>query len=379
MDKLAMLEKSYQEVLDATKHQDDKVGRVLTAAAFLTTGAIALVTHTYAPSVRLVLPDGSIPIVTIGVAIFFSCTAYAVIALLLSLATPHVYLSDVDHGFESLLFFHEIGRLSRTDWERRWTGRDDATVDKLQKSYLRESLNLARRVKLKYRRTSHAVRVFEVGIFYLVVGVTAFLLGFLRSPSVNPDHPIPILPAYPVRVLFFIAITAYLVLQMGAIRDQARYDRHDMAQVLTADQRYTRQTTSRLSTAVLACLIAFEAATLFTTRGTTHLIVWIVVATCGFLLAAFIRPRVRATQIDASGATLPVDGGRVRYLWIGGCSRRTIYRIVALGCGLGLIALGATVSELGSAEWRLIAAGAMPLLVLFAGGLQGRLPMVNTP
>src|ERR1700723_3669088 len=34
---------SYTEVLDATKHQDDKIGRLLTAVAFLTVAALAMV------------------------------------------------------------------------------------------------------------------------------------------------------------------------------------------------------------------------------------------------------------------------------------------------------------------------------------------------
>ena len=40
--KLEFAKEAYAEVLDATKHQDDKVGRYLAALAFLTTGAIAL-------------------------------------------------------------------------------------------------------------------------------------------------------------------------------------------------------------------------------------------------------------------------------------------------------------------------------------------------
>src|SRR4051794_32127601 len=40
---IELAERAYKEVLDATKHQDDKVGRFLTAIAFLTTGSIALI------------------------------------------------------------------------------------------------------------------------------------------------------------------------------------------------------------------------------------------------------------------------------------------------------------------------------------------------
>src|SRR5687767_12578535 len=40
--KLQLIEFSYREVLDATKHQDDKIGRMLTSVAFLTAAAMAL-------------------------------------------------------------------------------------------------------------------------------------------------------------------------------------------------------------------------------------------------------------------------------------------------------------------------------------------------
>lgn len=40
---IARAEFTYREVLDATKHQDDKVGRFLTAISFLTAGTVAVV------------------------------------------------------------------------------------------------------------------------------------------------------------------------------------------------------------------------------------------------------------------------------------------------------------------------------------------------
>ena len=45
LDKVEIASRSYKEVLDATVHQDDKVGRILTAAAFLTTGALTIITR----------------------------------------------------------------------------------------------------------------------------------------------------------------------------------------------------------------------------------------------------------------------------------------------------------------------------------------------
>lgn len=43
-DELQLAKDSYKEVLDATKHQDERIGRFLTAIAFLVSAGIALST-----------------------------------------------------------------------------------------------------------------------------------------------------------------------------------------------------------------------------------------------------------------------------------------------------------------------------------------------
>ncbi|WP_217996947.1 hypothetical protein, partial [Nocardioides jensenii] len=86
--KLDLAERSYKEVLDATKHQDDKVGRFLTAIAFLTTGAIALITTNPSTAIarEFALPGGSSqPLLAWVTGVFLAFTLGSVTLLLLCL------------------------------------------------------------------------------------------------------------------------------------------------------------------------------------------------------------------------------------------------------------------------------------------------------
>lgn len=75
---------AYDEVLDATKHQDDKVGRFLTAIAFLTAAAIAFCTRSDVLGVRYDL-DGSVPLPGVLFAGFIVFVVVAVVFLLMAL------------------------------------------------------------------------------------------------------------------------------------------------------------------------------------------------------------------------------------------------------------------------------------------------------
>jgi hypothetical protein len=61
---------TYQEVLDATMHQDDKVGSLLAAIAFLIGGAIALGSLTRVLHVRYRLDSEAIPLPALLLAVF---------------------------------------------------------------------------------------------------------------------------------------------------------------------------------------------------------------------------------------------------------------------------------------------------------------------
>jgi hypothetical protein len=365
-------EVSYKEVLDATKHQDDKVGRIITAAAFLTAGAFALITHTFADTTTLSLPDGNVPVVSIGVGLYFACTAFAVTGLLLSLATPLVLISEADPDYESLIFFHEISRLSTEQWRERWDSTEEDLRSALKKNYIREALNLSRRVRLKYKRTYLSVGVFQVGVFYLFIGAIAFLFGFVHASHLTIDQPVPIEPTYLVRTVFLLGIFAYLGLEFNAIRDQARYDRADWPDYekeggdkLTL--LYRRRTTDRLAFASLICLLWLEAVIIMTPYGFTHWISLLVIpggALFVWALRRFLSERCHK-----------VRGGS----WIGGLQRIQLYYLVGLGVWVSTVALGCTVSLLDSAKSRLAVSAAIPLVVMLVGAIVKSLPRVPRP
>jgi hypothetical protein len=96
----------------------------------------------------------------------------------------------------------------------------------LKKNFIFESLNLARRVKMKYRRSQLAVRAFQVGIFYLIVGGISFLAGFANSAG-KTNKALYIYPTYLNRTLLFLVFVVYMAIELVAVRDQALYETRD--------------------------------------------------------------------------------------------------------------------------------------------------------
>lgn len=374
MDKAEVAKVAYQEVLDATKHQDDKVGRIITAAAFLTTGAIALVTHTYATSVVLQLPNGSVPIVSICIGIFLASTTFSVIALLVSLATPHVYLSErPDHvsttnePYQSLIFFHEIGRLSTATWEECWKKNDSELTNHLIDNYIAESLNLARRVKLKYRRTYDALRYLDTGIFYLSLGVISYLIGF-SVPVQTAGQPHSLAPTYLNRSILFVGLIVFLLIQVVAIRDQAQYNRSDFQSPGMSNDRVAKTAATRLCDGTLLFLAWLEASLLLTPSAWTRWLVFVVAI--GGILIVLRFPRREYICSGGAETSTVIDGGKTR----SGLSRRTFYKIVGLTTWIAGVSIALAVSISGTGLSRFVAAASLPILVLLVGSAQRAIP-----
>ena len=358
IDTLEVAERSYREVLAATVHQDDKVGRIITAAAFLTTGALTIITRTAAPSIRLDLLGVGVPVVAIAIGVYFACTTFAVIALVLSLSTPHVHLSSLRDSDESLLFFNEIGKKSRTQWLEMWKGESELNA-RLESNYKVESLNLARRVLSKYRRTFIAVRVFELGIFYLAVGGLAYLFGF-ASTTVSNGSPHPIEPDYLVRSVFLATLVVYLCLMLLAVREQATYDRSDWSE-MTPEFRFRRGATMRLAGRVLVCLVLFEVVILMVPISFTHWIPLFLVAGCLVMLPRFRRSIPKGVDGKSGGAWIKTCRFELSYLWL--------YNTLSFLVMTSTLAMGAVIAlipTVASVEARLAAAAAVPVFMLVA-------------
>ena len=183
---------TYHEVLDAIKHQDDKINRFLVAIAFLTTGAIAYVLKAELLDVRYVAGEHKVPLIAISAGIYLSATIIAVVLLLMALSTelklPGAKPNDAEDSrlHESLLYFHMIGAQPLRGWFKRW----DLPVDELEailrKQYLREAHNLSERARVKDGLTDEAAAVYIYALMWLAVGL---LLGTYTSqfPPVMQD------------------------------------------------------------------------------------------------------------------------------------------------------------------------------------------------
>ncbi|WP_324276633.1 hypothetical protein [Blastococcus brunescens] len=176
-----MARQTYVEVLDATKHQDDKVNRFLVAIAFLTTGAIAFVLKTELLGIRYIVDNERLPLIAVAAAMYLVMTIAAVILLLMALSTELKLpgRSQQQTGEDvrldkSLLYFQMIGSQPLRQWFRRWDQPDDQLEDLLRKQYLREAHNLSERARVKYGLTDEAAALYIYGLMWLATGL---LLG----------------------------------------------------------------------------------------------------------------------------------------------------------------------------------------------------------
>ena len=88
--RLQLITASYAEVLDATKHQDDKIGQLLTGVAFLTAATLALAALEPISIItrRFTVEPFSLPVLLITLAVFLLGIAFGFMLLLISLSTP---------------------------------------------------------------------------------------------------------------------------------------------------------------------------------------------------------------------------------------------------------------------------------------------------
>src|SRR5205823_5266815 len=109
-ERRGLARETYTEVLDATKHQDDKVGRLLAAIAFLIGGAIALGSLTPVLSVRYDLGGTALALPAFLLATFMVLVAVSVLFCLFAMGFPLVTARASRSKRPSFLFFLSIER-----------------------------------------------------------------------------------------------------------------------------------------------------------------------------------------------------------------------------------------------------------------------------
>lgn len=167
-------QRAYDEVLDATKHQDDKVGRFLTAIAFLTTGAIALIASDQGLRRTFEVPGGGAhPLLAWSTGGFFVLTVASVAMLLLCLSVPVRLPKTIDDPMKgSHLFYSYIENRPRDEWIEYWMTTDvDELEKRIAKDYAREAHNLAERTSAKYRHSYEASWFFVCALLFLSTSI----------------------------------------------------------------------------------------------------------------------------------------------------------------------------------------------------------------
>ncbi len=171
-EKREVFEQSYQEVLAAIKHQDDKLNQTLTALAFLTAAGVALfaeVASRVESPVRFPTSEWDVTsflflIFVAGVVLGLAVTLAAIGP---SQALPRLRGKSTEQPREwpSLIFFAEIAR------DDAWPGyvaRDEAWLAEcLTRNLHGETERLAHRVEYKMARSREAAALVQVAVLSL--------------------------------------------------------------------------------------------------------------------------------------------------------------------------------------------------------------------
>jgi len=179
----AIFEYSYDEVLAAIKHQDDKLNRTLTATAFLTAAAVAL----FSSRGGDVLFEGSGTSVRLVFFVVFVVSVVFAVASMLAAIGPTAPLSALKRRHkkrginrpESLLFY----RLISTDpkWDTYLEDDETTLYRRLAKNFHDEAKTLSHRNNYKVARSQEASAFVQLAILALA------LLGIFSSMKFAMD------------------------------------------------------------------------------------------------------------------------------------------------------------------------------------------------
>jgi len=175
----------YDEVLAFLKHQDDKIGRVLTALSFLTAAGVALFVFSGGRLAHpLVFDSTHIDVADFFFAVFVTSLLFALLAILGAVdsttQTPR-FIEEAsqrsDSATDSILYYGNIYR-DRNNWVQI-DGDPEALNKRLAESYREDAIELSRRAEHKLNRFADA----RAGVHLSVVALA--LLGIARIDGLN--------------------------------------------------------------------------------------------------------------------------------------------------------------------------------------------------
>lgn len=200
--RLELLRETYKEVLDAVKHQDDKIGRLLTGLAFLTAATLAVAGLGGAEFVTRTFDVGvvAVPLAVVFLGGFVIGMVLAVSLLLAAFSAPLRLPGQIPEGSSasgSSIYFFEIVRQSRDEWQRKMSSgsakEDQRLLEERANSLAKESHNLAARATYKHERVTEATAVVVTALLGLALA-TVFTLIAASAPDASEENP----PALPI-------------------------------------------------------------------------------------------------------------------------------------------------------------------------------------
>jgi hypothetical protein len=292
--RLDFARKTYDEVLDATKHQDDKIGRFLTAIAFLFTGAIAFGARSDVLSQRVEIAGFARALPGIFLGLFLVLAIISVLLLLVALG-PNLNLPAPERrgGPPSRLFFLSMARTTAEDWWKRHWEDDRPTPEAAVRNYVDDAHNLAIKTNSKFNRTNEARAVFTLALLFLALSVVLAFESAARSTTGTSqllpwDTMTRSLVATTVAVFAFILAYDYLRLEQTPERFLTKRSLHfgvwPLYEILVAAPAFAvfcilpaSTTTLRLAKWGSVVLVVLTAAALMARlmgSGPAHLIRW---------------------------------------------------------------------------------------------------------
>jgi hypothetical protein len=242
---LDMIQFTYKEVLDATKHQDDKIGRVITAVSFLTAASLALAGLASAGllSRNFDVAPLTVPIAVIALGLFLVGVVFTVVVLVAGLGTPlrlpglarssTAPVRWASHEAQaSPLYFAEISKLTLAEWTLKWRADTDALKSEQFDSLIGETHNLAVRTNFKYDRFREAIAIFSLAFVSLAA---AIVLVFTAATQPTDAHPPATVHLYAAsRTALGLVFAFYCLIQIFV---RFRYDRQTVDEAVGLQEK----------------------------------------------------------------------------------------------------------------------------------------------
>ena len=192
--RLDHLRVAYQETLDATKHQDDKIGRFMAGIAFLIAGALVFTNPTVLQATYLV-GDTSLPLPALALGTFLVLVVLSLFFYVLAMGAPLTIAPGTTLERRSHQYFLVIAGETTESWQAAWArpkGLDPfKALEDLERQLADEEVdeirNLAIRADLKYERANEGSALFVLALLFFLLGMVLSIqvIQLLEIPDGN--------------------------------------------------------------------------------------------------------------------------------------------------------------------------------------------------